>query len=373
MVASNRKLIIRRYYLYCSKNSTKNTQPQMKYYFFTFLFFSGYATLAQVKPDLFPEDVIENDLEARCYCSPGVYNKSRSRGVELAYGWMNGGIFNEQDFPFSNQLSKYDRLESLEFKLKAPLVLKDNFKLLVGYQHFSEFFNFQDIGADFNPVFSELNNKRLKSNSLSMIVSKPINETTYLAFRLKYTSSGDYDSHFSFDGRYAIYKFLGLYAFKPNEDLEWGIGLAVSKSFRRNNILPFILLNKNFNKHWGIESVLPGMIFGRYNFNPNNILLFGAEFNSESYRIDINEDSNLSLLDYAYNHSEVIISGNLEHRFTPWVWGSIKAGYQFNFSSEFEAKNYSTVEFNTNPTGAPFFIISIFISPPKEKLEHTLK
>ncbi|MFK7770675.1 MAG: DUF6268 family outer membrane beta-barrel protein [Saprospiraceae bacterium] len=345
----------------------------MKYYFFILLILFGETTFSQIKPDIFPEDLLENEIEVRCYCSPGVYNKSRSRGIELTYGWMNGGTFNEQDYPFTSQLSEYNKLENLEFKLKAPLVLKDNFKLLVGYQHFSEIFSFQNIGADFNPAFRELNNERLKSNSLSLIVSKPIDETRYLAFRFKYTSSGDYNTLFSFNSRYAIYKFLGLYAFKPNENLEWGFGLAVSKSFRRNNILPFILYNKNFNKHWGIEAVLPGVIFGRYNINQSNIFLFGAEYNSESYRIDINEDSNLPLMDYAYNHSEVILSGRIEHRFAPWVWGSIKAGYQFNFSSEFEAKNSFTSEFNTNPTGSPFFNISIFISPPKDEVEHTHK
>lgn len=343
----------------------------MKYLLFFLLLLFGNNTFSQIKPTLFPEDLLENEIEARCYCSPGVSNKSKSRGIVLSYGWMNGGTFNEQDFPFTNQLSTYNKLENLEFKIKAPIVLRDNFKLLVGYQHFSEFFSLQNIGADFNPVFKELNNEKLKSNSLSLIVSRPINETKYLAFRFKYTSSGDYNTLFSFNNKYAIYKFLGLYAIKKSEDLEWGIGLALSKSFRRNNILPFILFNKNFNNHWGIESVLPGAIFGRYNLNQNNIFLFGAEYNSESYRIDINEDTNLPLMDYAYNHSEILISGNFEHRFTPWIWGSIKAGYQFNFSSEFEAKNIATVEFNTNPTGSPFFNVSFFISPPKNDVEHT--
>lgn len=345
----------------------------MKHLLCILLLLFGNSTYSQVKPDLFPEDLLENDLETRCYCSPGIYNKSKSRGIVFTYGWMNGGTFNEQDTAFTNQLSKYNRLESLEFKLKAPLILKDNFKLLVGYQHFSEKFNFKNIGGDFTPVFRELNNQRLRSNSLSLIVSKPIDENKYLAFRFKYTSSGDYNSYFSFNSKYAIYKFLGLYAFKPNEDLEWGIGLALSKSFRRNNILPFILYNKNFNKHWGIEALLPGMIFGRYNFNQSNIFLFGAEYNSESFRIDINENSNPTPLDYAYNHSEIILSGEWERRFSPWFWGSIKAGYQFNFSSEFKEKDLFTQGFNTNPTGAPFFNLSIFISPPKEDLEHTHK
>lgn len=343
----------------------------MKYCLFVLFLFGEISLNAQVKPDLFPEDLIENEIETQCYCTPGVYNKSKSRGIVLAYGWMQGGTFNEQDFPFTSQLSTYDRLESLEFKIKAPILLRDNFKLLIGYQHFSEFFSFQNVGTDFNPVFNELSKERLKSNSISLIVSKPLDETRYLAFRFKYTSSGDYNNLFSFDHRFAIYKFLGLYAIKPHEDLEWGIGLALSKSFRRNNVLPFVLFNKNFNKHWGIESVLPGMIFGRYNINKANYLLFGAEYNSESYRIDINDNNNPTLLDYAYNHSEIILSNKWDHRFTPWVWGSIKVGYQFNFSSEFEAKNMVTAGFNTNPTGSPFFNISIFISPPSEEVEHT--
>lgn len=336
----------------------------MKYQLLVFIFFISASSFGQVKPDLFPEDILTDDFEARCYCSPGVYNKSRSRGVELAYGWINGGTFNEQDIPFTGQLSQYDKWEQVEFKIKIPVVLKDNFKLLVGYQHFSEFFQFTDVGSDFNPVFSELNTTRMKSNSLSVIVSKPINETQYTAFRFKYTSNGDYDKFFSFEGKYAIFKFLGLYAFKPNDNLEWGIGLGVSKSFRRNNILPFILFNKNFNDKWGIESVLPGLIFGRYNINKSNILLFGAEYNSESYRLDINDDSNILPLAYAYNHSEVITSVRVEHRFSPWIWGDIKAGYQFNFSSDFEAKNEISPVFNANPTGSPFFRIGIFVSPP---------
>jgi hypothetical protein len=343
----------------------------MKYCLFGFLLFIGNSFFAQVKPSLFPEDLLGNEFEARCYCSPGVYNKSRSRGIELSYGLVNGGTFNEQDYPLTSELSRYQRLENFEFKIKAPLVLKDHFKLLVGYQHYSEIFNFKNVGGDFNSVFQELDNERLKNNSLSVIVSKPINETRYLAFRFKYTSSGDYNSLFSFNNKYAIFKFLGLYAIKPNENLEWGIGLAVSKSFRRNNILPFILFNKNFNKHWGIEALLPGIIFGRYNLNQSNIFLFGAEYNSESYRIDINGDSSATPLAYAYNHSEVMASVRFEHRLAPWIWGNIKAGYQFNFSSDFDAKDEFTPVFNTNPTGAPFFHIGIFISPPTKDIEHT--
>ena len=328
--------------------------------------------IGQVKPSFFPEDFITNEaLKARCYCSPGVKNKSMSRGAAISYNWLNRGTFNEQDYSFTDDLSRYNKFQNFKIKLKAPIILKDNFKLLIGYSYFSEFFDFQNIGTDFNYVFNELNNQSLKSNSLSLIISKPLNETRYLAFRFKYSASGDYENLFSFESQYAIYKFAGFYGIKPHENLEWGIGLGVSKSFRRNNILPFILFNKNFNKKWGIEAVFPGLIFGRYNLNTSNIFLFGAEYNSESYRIDSDNELPLQQFAYAYNHSEIKTSIRYEHRFTPWVWGAIKTGYQFNFSSDFETKNEIVADFNANPTGALFLNLSIFISPPNKDQEHT--
>ena len=115
---------------------------------------------------------------------------------------------------------------------------------MLGYQYFNENFNFGTIGSDFGETFSSLNDTKLKSNSLSLIISKPINETQYWAVRFRYSSYGDYDSIIAFEERYSMFKFLGLYGIKPNEDFEWGFGLNFSKSFRNTNFIPFIVLIK---------------------------------------------------------------------------------------------------------------------------------
>lgn len=308
-----------------------------------------------------------HDIGARCYCKPGIRNKSRSRGVNLSYRLLGEGTYGENDNPFSAPpFSTFHSLQQLQFKIKTPIINKDNLKLLAGYKYEMEHFNFKQIGIDFSDVFEGLANDKLKSNSLSLLLSRPFTETKYFALRFRYSSNGDYKQFMSFKNKYSIYKLLGFYAIKPNEDLEWGFGLNISKSFRRTNFLPFFVYNKNFNQRWGIESVFPGFVFGRYNINPRNIFLFGAEYNSQSYRIDF-DNSNEDPLAFDYNHSELVTSIKLEHRFFPWFWGSIKTGYQIHFSNEFESKNDFSESFRAEPSDAFFFRIGLFVSPHSEE------
>ena len=109
--------------------------------------------------------------------------------------------------------------------------------------------------------------------------------------------------------------------------------VGVSKGFRGISALPFFLYNRNFNNKWGIESLLPGLIYGRYNLNARNILLGGVEYASQSYRLSV-EESGVNELDYAYNHSELQFAVRWEHQFVDWLWASLKFGYQMNFSSD---------------------------------------
>ncbi len=129
------------------------------------------------------------------------------------------------------------------------------------------------------------------------------------------------------------------------------------------NLLPFFVYNRTFNSRWGVEAALPGFVFSRLNINQNNILLAGIEYDSKSYRMNV-EDASNGPLDYAMNHSEFLTSVELEHLFASWIWASVKAGYQMNFSSDFESKSLFTTDFKVEPTNAMFFRVSLFLSPP---------
>ncbi len=326
---------------------------------------------AQSKPGFFPEDVTTEGGQLRCFCKPGVENGSRSKGMELSYGYFGGGRFKAEDTLLASPLTEFRNLSYMKLDLKAPLINKENLKLLVSYSYFSELYDFKRFGPDFSETFRELNDGALKSSSLGVIFSRPLSEHHYLAFRFKLSANGNYEGLGRFfEDRFAIYKLYGIYAIKPSEDFEWGLGLAYAKSFRRNNLIPFLLFNRNFNENWGIESVFPANVFLRYNLQEGDILLFGVEYDSQSYRVAVPTSTN-SQFDYAVNHSEFFASIRVEHRFARWVWGNFKAGYRFNFSTDFEAKAPGTTSFNVEQSNALFFQFGFFLSPPDDILSRS--
>lgn len=325
----------------------------------------------QVKPDYFPEDVDSNagNAEIRCFCKPGVRDKSRSKGLEISYGLVGKGHYQPEENHFPPPFSAYTRWQNLEIDLKAPLINRPGWKALIGYRYITESVRFRAFGADYRETFQTLDQKRLKSNTVSLLLSKIIDEKHYLIFRLRNSANGNYSGLQIFNPRYNILKAAAMFGVKPHEDFEWGVGLNYSGGFRnRFTVLPFILYNRNFNRRWGVESALPAFIFIRNNLSPRTIALAGVEYSSHSYRLAVDGGQDRQY-DYAYNHSEILASVRLERQIIPWVWTEIKIGYQYNLSSDFEAKNNLSPAFQVEPTNAPFLNISLFLSPPEKMIK----
>lgn len=324
----------------------------------------GQTIFSQTKPAFFPEDISTNGDNIQCYCKPGTRNKSRSKGIKFSYSFLGNGTFKDEDGSIMAPFSEYKRWQSLKFGIKIPIVNKEKLKILLGYKHYAESFSINFLGADFSETFQELGATDLTQTSVGLIVTKPLNETKYLAFRFRYSANGNYSNKFlNVERDYSVYKALVLLGIKRSEDFEWGIGINVSNSFRGTSILPFLLYNRNFGKHWGIESIFPANIYGRYNLKPTTILLFGAEYSSNSYRMKVNTLNN-ETLDYGLNHSEIIGMLRLEQQITPWVWTNLKVGYQTNFSTDFESKSATTTSFQVEPSSRLFLQVGLFISPP---------
>jgi len=318
---------------------------------------------AQVRPAFLQEDIEEGEIKPICYCKPGVRNKSRTRGFSLTFGHVGGGEFQGEDEVLNPPLTNFKKNQSFELNVKAPIVLKDNFNLIVGYKLFKESFDIDNLGDQYANVLGTLRGKSLRSSTLSATVAKPLDETHFIIASFRYASSGNYGKFMSFGSQYGVYKFYGIYGIKKTEDKEWGVGLSASKSFRRTTVLPFLFFNKNFNGRWGMEAVFPGSIFGRCNFNDGAIVLFGAEFGSKSYRLE-EENNAVDPFDFAYNHSELMFSARIEKQITKWVWANFRIGYRMNFSSDFESKNTNYSDFMVEPTNAFFIRAGVFLSPP---------
>jgi len=266
----------------------------------------------------------------------------------------------ETDFPLTAPFSEAS-LQQLSVKLKVPIVNKEGLKLLVGASYRPETYDFSAIGSDFQPVFNYLNGRTLKSSGFDAILTKSWNEKFYSSFRFRLLYNGDYSGVINTDSRFAIYNFSGLFGVKKHDNKEWGVGLNFSQSFRRTLVLPFFLYNHTFNDKWGVELILPALMVARYNVSERSILLFGLRYNSSSYSIETDE---LMPQVFELNHSEARATLTLQQRFHPWLWFDANAGIQYNFSTDFDAKDNEMASFQVTPGIAPYFKLGIFVSPP---------
>lgn len=330
--------------------------------FFILLLYSLNNGKGQDRPVFLPEDIDGSSLRLKCLCKPGVVNKSRSRGLELSFIHTNTSTLEEEEgYPLSQPLSRL-RLQNFNFKLKIPVVNKEGFKLILGTFYRPEHYDFERIGVDYAQVFNRINGRNLKSTGFDGLLVKSLSETMYGSFRLRTMYNGDYSGLINFDNRYSVFNASMLLGFKKRAEKEMGVGITFSKSFRNTIVLPFFLYNHTFNGKWGIETVLPALASVRYNLTDRSIFLAGIRYNSRSYSVGTEES--LSGI-YNLNHSELRMGLSLEQNIHPWVWLDISAGFQYNFSTDFEAVGENISSFQVEPGSSPVFRIGIFISPPK--------
>lgn len=333
----------------------------------TFVFSISVLFLtAQTLPDFVPDDIDGYSAGGvKCFCKPGLDNTSRSRGLTLSYTSNTPSRFTEEKTPLSESLTSMNTLRSLLVDVKIPIINQEGFKVLLAYKYVQDEYDLNTIGADFTSVFSGLDNTVLKGNDYGIIISKSIDENRYLAFYGKYSAKGNYDKWTNFDARYSIYKARLMFGKKPSADYEWGVGLNFSSGFRNTTIIPFVILNKNFNEKWGFESVLPAYALMRYNLDEKNIFLGGIQVSGQTFRVDLPNDMIPDTpFDFSVNRSEIRLTTLWERQIVPWIWTSAQVGYQFHFTTQFEGKNDFSPNFDVDPTNSLFFNLSLFLSPP---------
>ncbi len=303
------------------------------------------------------------------FCVPGVAHKSRSRGLEIVYTASSGGDLQVSSEEQSNQVSQVRSFEQFGLKIYIPVILKPAFKMLVGYAYQPDRFRYGNLSSELQPLVSHFQNQVLKSNAYSIAAVKSLNARNYIGIRAKVSFNGDYNGWMNFDTRYRTMNVIGLFGIKKNEDFEWGVGAYYSQNMRRMLLLPFAMMQKNFNDKWGIEIAPPAYVYGRYNLNKNSLLLFGGEYTSRIYAFDTQKLNAQSLpAEYTMNHAEINAMVSLEQQIVPWVWFSVKGGYQISLGSRFETREIPNANIHVNPPDAPFFQMAIFLSPP-DRLE----
>jgi Domain of unknown function (DUF6268) len=298
-------------------------------------------------------------------CQPGVVNKSPGKGASFAYS-LNPDY--KMLSPDAELPTKVRRNERFDTRIKIPVVYHPELKIMVGLDYTLERYHFLDIDPDNYPLFKHLNETELKNAGVSAHFFHPINHKYYTSVRLSANWQGDYSSFISMDDRYAVYRFTGVFGVKKRDNLEYGAGILLNKGYRGNSVVPFGFYNQTFNKHWGVEAVLPTTVKVRYNFSEASIAMFGAEFSSQNYALNVKIPSSVHMTKdelYYFRRASFDVVGIFYQRLSGWTWLQFKAGYAFDNKSDARDLPRSLTH-DLKPSGSAIGMVSFFLSPPKQ-------
>ena len=304
-------------------------------------------------------EVIELEKE---YCKPGVVNKSRSKGLLIQYNLYPNYKITSDESQGNLANSKVKFRDLWRVKLKIPLMNRCDLKLLLGWDHYREGYNFSFLNNLDFPLQS-LEAAPLVNNRFNIYLVKALNKKYYLGGTLSASFNGNYQSFFEFQNRYAVYRGAVTFGVKKTEELEWGIGLFGKKGFRSSYVLPFGFYNQSFSEKWGIETIILSSVFGRYNFSERTIFLFGAEYKSEDFSLDVLTNGSNSIFNYKRPGIQFLL--RMEQQLTNLFWLDVRAGYIFNINPIFEGTGNQNDFLINDISNGLGMSIGIFLSPPK--------
>jgi hypothetical protein len=273
---------------------------------------------------------------------------------------------------FGSSEGEIKRNRRWDFRVRFPIVNKPSLIIAGGIKYTREEFRFDNLsGVNSYPLYHNLENRPLKNAGIHFYVVKPTRSKKYFILRTSFDLSGDYGSDKFGKKEFLKFSITPLIGWKQNENLSYAAGFTYGYTFGVPLIVPVFSYNKNFNCHWGIESVLPISLKLRYTKNEKNYLYTGLELAGASYRLD-NEGTIFS--EYSRLHlfrSELRYTINYEREIHDWLWFGIEAGYRQNlrFSINNGPRAKSDIIISNKLKGSALINASIFMVPPHSLLK----
>jgi hypothetical protein len=105
-----------------------------------------------------PEDIESSSLNVKCFCSPGVEYKSRSRGIELSFVRNSNATLKDNNGQNLSDLFTSRSINKIKFSLRFLLINNERLKIIGGLIYRPEQFRFGNIGSEFSNVFLKIYN-----------------------------------------------------------------------------------------------------------------------------------------------------------------------------------------------------------------------
>lgn len=331
------------------------------------LFFWTAFSFGQKTKDslLFNEGVC--DLDG--YCIPQISGLGKAKGLEVNYRnifkYAIDTKLSDLDTSYSDIVSR-DR--KIEIKAKVPILLRNNFKLILGLKYSSEEFKFKEQEIISNSFYAALNRKPLQSFGTTVYATKPFLGNKYLFFRANFRVSGDFSQN-SLEDYFKTSVSL-LYGGRSNSTFAWGVGVSYSYTFGRQLIIPVVSLAKKLSPKWSFDALLPVQMKLRYSGNEKNAFEIETKISGENYNITLEPIANHNLF---IQRSDWLFTAKYEREIYDFIWIGASIGNRYNISFDLYEKNAfitRAAPVITNHLKNTFFAeLSLFIVPPKKMQE----
>lgn len=332
-------------------------------------FFISSSIMAQEEPDSL--DQISTGEDPPAIASPSVEGNRKAKGIEINYNrFAPFNIVSDSRMQNVNDAEgELKSAKSLEFKLKAPIILRPKTKLLTGVSYLYEEYKFRSPNELNYGLYKNLEDKHLHSVSLDFYFIRSLNERNFFLSKAGLELNGDFSNNGPLPfTRFIKYSASGLYGWKKNRFTSYGLGVYLSYTFGRPRIYPAFMWNHTINDKWGIEALLPANFFLRRYLSQKSILLLGYDVEGASYHIVVDDPPLSEIKTLELRKSDIRVLLTFEREIYDFLWFSVSAGYRFNINLNVSENNSfnNDVIIENKIENRPFIGLSLFAVPPKK-------
>jgi hypothetical protein len=320
------------------------------------------------------------------YCDPRLAGMSPAKGLTLLYERAGNAAINSvsRDTSVGNASGEVRRNNRFDLDVKLPLLNKPNLKFIAGLKYFYEEFDFKKSSSlsDY-ALNNNLESKHLKSIGTNISILRSINETTYWISKLMVDLNGDYTNKQFSRSSFLKISYAFLFGHKKCETKTTAVGFYLNYALGRQSIFPVYLYNNTFNKHWGVEALVPAYIKGRYNFSDKALIHLGYEIEGASYNLFINNPEIAKYTSLQLRRSNIRYQIQFEKEIYKFIWMGINAGLRqtisFNVTTKGDRPGHLSFTngihiikgdplIRNTLNAAPFINLSLFIVASKDLL-----
>lgn len=323
----------------------------MKHYILLLFSFVSYSLVAQTDSTATEEEdysVYENATfsgsQNKTYCSPKIFDISPARFISIAWDHQlpydmklsQVGFYPVDTTSLSNyETGNVSSTSGIRLFANIPIISSNKFLWQLGINYWDVNYAFSKIQtpvSNDSSVIHQIKKNGLTTTGIHTTLFKPLNEKYFILAQFSADMNGNY-TFASFPAlKYLKYSGAIILGKRPNDRKQWGIGLSRTYRAGEPNIVPVILYNWTApNRKWGTEILFPARAHLRKNFSARSLIVAGYELEGQSYRINgvpiLPMDKNLDL-----RRGELRFRMEFQRQIWGFIWGTIQAGYRYDYS-----------------------------------------